>query len=118
MTYPYSGGEDNKDSVEDNQDGQKAQKKEPEPEKYVNLLIHCRKVKLLAYNFNYLSCHQFLTWSSFLFTLGLGFRHVFVCFYCCSSVCDDANWTQASTPHLHFIAATPRLPDRDTDTGN
>ena len=50
---------------------------------------------------------QFLTWSSFLFTLCLGFRHVFVCFYCCSSVCDDANWTQASTPHLHFIAATP-----------
>ena len=32
---------------------------------------------------------------------------VFVCFYCCSSVCDAANWTQASTPHLHFIAATP-----------
>ena len=32
---------------------------------------------------------------------------VFACFYCCSSVCDAANWTQASTPHLHFIAATP-----------
>ena len=55
MTHPYSGGEDNKDSVEDNQDGQKAQKKEPEPEKYVNLLIHCRKVKLVVYDFNYLS---------------------------------------------------------------
>ena len=55
ITYPYSGGEDNKDSVEDNQDGQKAQKKEPEPEKYVNLLIHCRKFKLLVYNFKYLN---------------------------------------------------------------
>ena len=59
MTHPYSGGEDNKDSVEDNQDGQKAQKKEPEPEKYVNLLIHCRKFKLLVYNFNYLSENEF-----------------------------------------------------------
>ena len=53
MTHPYSGGEDNKDSVEDNQDGQKAQKKEPEPEKYVNLFVdnveaeHAQTVELL-----------------------------------------------------------------------
>ena len=39
-TYPYSWWEDNKDSVEDDQDGEKAQKKEPEPEEDVDLLIH------------------------------------------------------------------------------
>ena len=40
LAYPYSGGEDNKDSVENNQNGQKAQEKEPEPEEYVDLLVH------------------------------------------------------------------------------
>ena len=44
--YPYSWGEDNKDPVEDNQDGEKAQKKEPEPEEDVDFLIHWGEFKL------------------------------------------------------------------------
>ena len=44
-TYPYSWGEDNKDSVEDDQDGEKAQKKEPEPEEDVDFLIHWGEFK-------------------------------------------------------------------------
>ena len=44
-TYPYSWGEDNKDSVKDDQDGEKAQKKEPEPEEDVDFLIHWGKFR-------------------------------------------------------------------------
>ena len=40
VSYPYPGGEDNKDPVEDDQGCQEAQQDEPEPQEDVDLLIH------------------------------------------------------------------------------
>ena len=45
--YPYSRWEDNEDSVEDDESGEKAQEKEPKPEEDVDLLIHCKRSNII-----------------------------------------------------------------------